>query len=107
MQVLAERHGVALRPHAKAPRRTDIALRQIALGAVGICCQKVSEAVPFVQAGVRDIPIRNEIVGAHRMELLAQLPRRATTPVCIAPPFPVQDMSDGMAGGGVEWGLRV
>src|SRR5690349_2696256 len=47
MQVLAERHGVALRPHAKAHRCPDISLRQIALGADGICCQKVQEAVPF------------------------------------------------------------
>src|SRR3546814_3571468 len=34
MQVLADRHGVALRPHANAHRCTEIALRQIALGAV-------------------------------------------------------------------------
>src|SRR3546814_14560202 len=66
MQVLAERHGVALRPHAKAHRCTEIALRQIALGAVGICCQKVSAAVPFVQAGVRDIHISNAIVEIGR-----------------------------------------
>src|SRR5690606_39305073 len=55
MQVLAERHGVALRPHAKAHRCPDIALRQIALGAGGICCQKVSEAVPFVAADRKSV----------------------------------------------------
>src|SRR5690606_26133902 len=51
MQAFAEHHGVALRPHAKAHRCPDIALRQQALGAQGICCQKVSEVVPFVAAG--------------------------------------------------------
>src|SRR3546814_3319078 len=73
MQVLAERHGVALRPHAKAHKCPEITLRQIALGATGLCCQKVSEAVPFVQAGVRDIHLSNEAVGAGKLALLARL----------------------------------
>ena len=37
-----------LRPHAKTHKTPEIALRQIARGAVGICCQKVSEAEAFV-----------------------------------------------------------
>ena len=31
--------GVRLRPHAKSHKCPEIALRQIAAGAVGICCQ--------------------------------------------------------------------
>nr|BAA86032.1 low-specificity D-threonine aldolase [Achromobacter xylosoxidans] len=46
MQAWADRHEVALRPHAKAHKCPEIALRQLALGARGICCQKVSEACP-------------------------------------------------------------
>ena len=42
---------VRLRPHAKSHKCPEIALRQIALGAVGVCCQKVSEAAVFVAAG--------------------------------------------------------
>ncbi|TCT05791.1 DSD1 family PLP-dependent enzyme [Paralcaligenes ureilyticus] len=83
MQVLAERNGVALRPHAKAHKCPEIALRQIALGAQGICCQKVSEAVPFVAAGVRDIHISNEVVGAAKLALLARLARQARVSVCV------------------------
>src|SRR5213595_3931516 len=63
MQQAANKAGVHLRPHAKAHKCPDIALAQIARGAVGICCQKVSEALPFVQAGVGDIHISNEIAG--------------------------------------------
>lgn len=83
MQVLAERHGVALRPHAKAHKCPEIALRQVALGATGICCQKVSEAVPFVEAGVRDILISNEVVGAQKLALLARLAKQAHMTVCV------------------------
>ena len=36
--------GVRLRPHAKTHKCPVIALKQIELGAVGVCCQKVSEA---------------------------------------------------------------
>ena len=46
MQSACDRAGVQLRPHAKAHKCPDIALAQVARGAVGICCQKVSEALP-------------------------------------------------------------
>src|SRR5690348_6634631 len=36
--------GVRLRPHSKTHKCPVIALKQIELGAVGVCCQKVSEA---------------------------------------------------------------
>lgn len=47
--------GVRLRAHAKSHKCPEIAKRQIALGAVGICCQKVSEAAVFVEAGIQDV----------------------------------------------------
>ena len=39
---------VRLRPHAKSHKCPEIALRQIQGGAVGVCCQKVSEAEAMV-----------------------------------------------------------
>lgn len=96
MQVLAERHGVALRPHAKAHRCPEIAVRQVALGAVGICCQKVSEAVPFVAAGLRDVHISNEVIGQPKLDLLAELARQARVTVCVDHPQAVRDLSAAM-----------
>ncbi len=69
--------GVALRPHAKSHKCPDIALAQIERGAAGICCQKVGEAEAFVAAGVRDVLITNEIVGAAKLARLAALAREA------------------------------
>ncbi len=83
MQTAADRAGIDLRPHAKAHKCPDIALAQMARGAVGICCQKVSEAVPFVRAGVRDIHISNEIAGPAKAALLADLARHARLSVCV------------------------
>lgn len=83
MQAAADHAGVKLRPHAKAHKCPDISLVQIARGAVGICCQKVSEAVPFVRAGVRDIHISNEVAGPVKAALAAELARHARISVCV------------------------
>jgi len=65
--------GVRLRPHAKSHKCPEIAKRQIAAGAVGVCCQKVSEAEAMIAGGVRDVLVTNEVVGAVKIERLAGL----------------------------------
>ncbi len=47
MQDWADRCEVALRPHAKAHKCPEVACSQAALGARGICVQKVGEALPL------------------------------------------------------------
>jgi 3-hydroxy-D-aspartate aldolase len=74
--------GVRLRPHAKTHKCAEVALRQVALGAVGICCQKVSEAEAMVGGGVRDVLVSNEIVDPRKLSRLAALATRATVSVC-------------------------
>ena len=55
--------GVSWRPHAKAHKSPAVAHRQIAAGAIGVTCAKVSEAEVFAANGIRDILIANEVVG--------------------------------------------
>jgi 3-hydroxy-D-aspartate aldolase len=74
---------VRVRPHAKAHKCPEIALRQLARGAVGICCQKVSEAEAFVRAGIQDVVVVNEIVGAPKLARLARLARQARIGVAV------------------------
>lgn len=102
MQAWADRHEVALRPHAKAHKCPQIALRQVALGARGICCQKVSEALPFVAAGIRDIHISNEVVGAAKMALLGQLARAAKISVCVDNAQNLAQLSAAMVQAGAQ-----
>ncbi|MDI9854308.1 DSD1 family PLP-dependent enzyme [Comamonas sp. 17RB] len=83
LQARADAAGMALRPHGKAHKCPAVALAQIARGAVGICCQKVSEAIPFIEAGVRDIHISNEIASPGKARLLAQLACHARMSVCV------------------------
>lgn len=88
-----EGRKVRLRAHAKNHKCPEIALRQIALGAVGICCQKVSEASIFVQAGVTDILITNEVVGAKKIERLMALARQVRMGVLVDHPSQIQALA--------------
>jgi len=74
---------VRLRPHAKSHKCPQIAVHQMALGAVGICCQKVSEASLFVDAGINDILITNEVVGPVKLVHLMKLAERARIGVLV------------------------
>jgi D-threonine aldolase len=76
-------HRVRVRPHAKTHKCPEIAKRQIAAGAVGMCCQKVSEAEALVDGGIADVLITNEVVGAPKIARLAALSRRARLGVCV------------------------
>jgi 3-hydroxy-D-aspartate aldolase len=78
---LADR-PIKVRPHAKSHKCPEIALRQMALGAVGVCCQKVSEAEAMVDGGVNDVLIANEVVGAAKLKRLVALAKRAKIAVC-------------------------
>ena len=73
---------IKVRPHAKSHKCPEIALAQIARGAVGVCCQKVSEAAAMVQGGVPDVLITNEVVGTPKLKRLAALARQARVAVC-------------------------
>jgi 3-hydroxy-D-aspartate aldolase len=83
MAAIAAAGGVRLRPHAKTHKCADLALRQMALGAVGVCCQKVSEAEALVDAGVTDVLVSNEVVDPRKLARLAALTERATIGVCV------------------------
>ena len=83
MAAFARDSGIRLRPHAKTHKCAVIAMKQIAAGAVGQCCQKVGEAEAFVAAGILDVLVTNEIVGAGKLARLAALAREATIGVLV------------------------
>jgi len=70
-----------------------IALRQIALGAVGVCCQKVSEAEAMVHGGVSDVLVSNQVVGLPKLRRLAALNRQANVGICVDDKIHVRDLS--------------
>ncbi|HEY1089857.1 MAG TPA: DSD1 family PLP-dependent enzyme [Burkholderiaceae bacterium] len=107
LQARCDAAGVPLRPHAKAHKTPAISLAQIRAGAVGICCQKVSEALPFAQAGVQDIYISNEVNGPKKAALLAELARHARVGACVDHATQVADIGAAAARKGSQIALCV
>jgi D-threonine aldolase len=89
--------NIRVRPHAKTHKCPEIAKRQIALGAVGVCCQKVSEAEALVDGGIGDVLVSNEVVGAQKLARLASLSRRARVGVCVDNPENVYQIAASSA----------
>lgn len=103
MADFARARGLRLRPHAKMHKSVDVARRQIALGAVGLCCQKVSEAEVFVRAGIADILVTNEVRDPLKIDRLARLAiGGARIGVCIDDGEAVADLDAAAARHGIR-----
>jgi 3-hydroxy-D-aspartate aldolase len=99
--------GVRLRPHAKTHKCPIIALRQVELGAVGVCVQKVSEAEAMVYGGVRDVLVTNEVVGRQKLRRLAALAQTARIGVCADDPAQIRDLDAAAGEAGITLPVHV
>ena len=75
MQQVARDRGLRLRPHAKTHKSPDLALMQIARGAVGVCCAKLGEAEVFAARGVADIRLPYPLNPVNADRVIALLDR--------------------------------
>ena len=73
MAAIATAKGVDLRPHAKTHKSVDIAQRQIAAGAVGLCCAKLGEAETLAEGGIPGLHITSPVVSPSAIARLAAL----------------------------------
>jgi len=64
---------LALRPHIKTHKLPHFAKMQIDAGAIGITCQKLSEAEAMANAGIDDILITYNILGSAKLSRLQRL----------------------------------
>lgn len=73
MASFARAKGVKLRPHAKTHKSAEIAKRQLAGGAIGVCCAKLGEAEALAAEGVRWILLTSPVVTMPALQRLAAL----------------------------------
>ncbi len=73
MARFAKEHNVKLRPHSKTHKSADIAKRQIAAGALGVCCAKLGEAEALGEAGVEAMHITSPVVTPQAIARLVEL----------------------------------
>ncbi|MDA4137007.1 MAG: alanine racemase, partial [Thaumarchaeota archaeon] len=76
-------NDVSLRPHVKTHKSPEIAKMQLAAGSTGVCLQKVSEVEVFVDNGIRDIFLTNEVVVPSKIERLARVAEKAHVGVAV------------------------
>jgi D-serine deaminase-like pyridoxal phosphate-dependent protein len=74
---------IGLRPHAKTHKSPDIARRQIAAGACGVCCQVIGEVEAMAAAGITDILLSNQIASSGKALRLAAVAAEARISVCV------------------------
>jgi 3-hydroxy-D-aspartate aldolase len=100
----AKAHGMRHRVHGKMHKSVDVARLQEKLGgAVGVCCQKVSEAEVFVRGGIKDVLVSNQVRDPHKIDRLAQLPKLGSRIiVCVDDVENVADLSAAAQKHGTE-----
>jgi len=72
----AQANDIGLRPHAKTHKCSEIARRQIAAGALGICVAKLGEAESLADAGIDSILITSPVVTERGIARLIALNTR-------------------------------
>ncbi len=73
MADFSRRTGVRIRPHVKCHKSVEIARRQIAAGAVGVCCATLAEAERMGLGGIRNILITSPLTTAEKIKRFCRL----------------------------------
>jgi len=69
--------GIKLRPHIKTHKIPELAKLQLSKGAIGITCQKISEAEAIIsESGINDIFITYNIIGDTKLAALKNLSKK-------------------------------
>jgi D-serine deaminase-like pyridoxal phosphate-dependent protein len=99
-QDYADAHGLRVRPHIKTHKLPAIARMQLAAGAIGVTCQKVSEAEAMIEGSpdIRDVLITYNIIGAEKLAHLVGLARRVALSVVADSETVVEGLSGAFAG---------
>ena len=102
VQQYLDKHGIAGRPHIKTHKLPELAHMQLRAGAKGITCQKLGEVEVMTQAGIEDIFIPYNILGAAKLERLMALARRHTISVTADSEYTVRGLSIAAQSAAIE-----
>src|SRR4051812_42938320 len=93
MQAECQRRAIDLRVHFKSLKCGGLAKYLMQCGVTKFLCAKLNEAEVLADAGVADMFIANEVVGAAKLARLAQLAKRTALSVCVDDAGNVSEMS--------------
>ncbi len=107
VQQICDAAGVANRPHIKTHKVPALAIDQISAGARGITCQKAGEAEVMADAGIDDILVTYNLIGAARSGRLAALRRRVDVTVAADNPVTIAAYAEAARDAGLEIGVAI
>ncbi len=99
--------NLRLRAHSKTHKSPILARKQIELGAIGVCCQKISEAEVMAAGGVEDILLSSEIVSPPKLRRLVALSRHARLMIVVDDPRGAELLSEAAREAGRTIGVLV
>lgn len=100
-QAYCDEHGLKLRPHIKTHKLPRLARFQLERGAVGITCQKLSEADAMTDGtGIEDVLITYNLVGEAKQQHLRALAGRIKLRVVADSAAVVDGLAAAMEGTG-------
>lgn len=96
-----------LRAHVKVHKSPHIARLEIEYGATGVGCATVWEAVVMARAGIDDVFVINEVVGAEKTRALALLAREANAKAAVDDTVQVDELSRAATEAGSTIGVLI
>lgn len=99
--------GMGWRPHTKGIKVPAIAHKLLAAGAHGVTCAKISEAEVMAAAGITDILVANQVVGARKIVRLVNLRRSVDVKAAVDDVANVDEIGALAAAAGVQVGLLI
>jgi D-serine deaminase-like pyridoxal phosphate-dependent protein len=93
--------GKALRIHFKSLKTAGLAKYLAAKGVPAFLCAKLNEAEVLVDAGITDVFLANQVIGATKLARLARLAERAKIRVCVDDASNVCQMGEAARAEGV------
>jgi D-serine deaminase-like pyridoxal phosphate-dependent protein len=93
--------SVRARPHTKTHKVPNLALMQLARGAIGVCCAKVGEAEVMAAGGVSPLLITTEVIGAAKIRRLLGVARQADVTVVVDDADAAATLSEAVGAAGL------
>ena len=94
--------SVRARPHTKTHKVPNIALMQLARGAIGICCAKLGEAEVMAAGGVGPILLTTEVVGEAKIRRLLGVAKQVEVITVVDDADAAATLSEAASAAGVQ-----
>jgi len=108
MDAHSRKTGLGLRAHVKIHKSAEIAKRQTALGAMGVCCATIAECELMVGSGIKGVLFTCQPSGKNKIQRSAALARKDPTFHCVVDdPIIARQLDEASAAAGARTNVCV